>query len=170
MKRKAITLSLVLLLSVPAAAQTLPTGWEADPVPPGAESASAEYNLATGELKMSINGAVNAYVNSASGLITPLPSTPDGVSGLLTNNRFRVGMTNLSPINVTNFNFGSIGAGIPCLDLSLVYTPRLGAAEVTVQAGVDAGGQFPCPETCSFSLAMTGLCGMAACRRRRYLA
>jgi len=138
--------------------------WTGDPDPPGTNAATAEYNSETGQLTISSAGAVNVFVQSAASKITPLNPPPVVPVGLLTNNASRVGITNLGPINTTNFSFGSIGAGLAMSDLKLVYTPALGQKGIEIAAG-SAGFRY-IPEPASCGLLAMGMLGYFAARRR----
>lgn len=131
-------------------------GWATEV--PGQNAATGEYNPLTGELKISIAGAVNVYVESLSHSITPLNPPPVVPVGLLTNNSSRVGISNLGPINVSNFSFGSIGTGLECNDLSLHYTPALGQKEIVTTVCL--------PEPGGVALVSAGLIGLLAMRRK----
>lgn len=102
---------------------------------PSSAYATANYNPFTGELIISAYGVVNVFVQSASNRITPLNPPPVVPVGLLTNNAGRVGITNLGPINLTNFSFGNIGIGLAESDLKLVYTAALGQKGIELPAG-----------------------------------
>lgn len=114
----------------------------ADPSPPALGASTAEYNPTTGQLTLTVNGSYNIYVQSQAGLLVPLTATPDGLPGLLTNNHSRVGITNLNPIQLTNFAMGSIGQGLAMNDLELVYSPSLGSEQIHVPASTAENASF----------------------------
>jgi len=142
----------------------LPTFLFAAPGPAPAGKVVVEYNSATGELLASSGGVVNFFVQSATSKIIPINPPPVVPVGLLTNNAGRVGITNLGPINLTDFSFGSIGKGLATSDLTLNYTSALGQKAVVVPAC--SGIEWVCvPEPTSLGLLGLGVFGLIGTRR-----
>ena len=164
MKSFFAALMLVCLATVAYAAEPGAAG------APGAADAGGvkgEYDPATGEFMISSGGAVNFYMESASKAIVPLGAPPAGVVGLLTNNTGRIGMTNLGPINLTDFSFGNVGKGLLASDLKLVYTSALGQAAKTILPSEDGSTAFRyVPEPASIGMVALGLVGLLGARRR----
>ena len=116
--------------------------WTGDPGAVVSGTVAAEYDPSTGELTISSRGVINLFVESHSGVLTPLSPSPTPPVGLLSNSTKRVGITNLGPIDLENYRFGSIGAGLSLDDLTLVYTAGFGQAAVIVPASTDGAFQF----------------------------
>lgn len=150
--------ALVLVLCVGVVASAVETGPGAN-TPWGANSVSAKYYPDTGNLYISSGptgstGAINFYVESSNGGITPLPVVPAddallpgfnalpaasqaaiqarvdlGVSVALSNNVNRRGVAGLGRgAGTTDFALGSLGANLPVGTLRLFYQTATGAA------------------------------------------
>lgn len=105
----------------PSMSLPLPDGFA---LPPTEQSAVA-YNALTGDLWFASNGSINFSIVSRSALFTPLPAGTTSPIGLLTNNRFRVGITALSRIMLPDGCYvGNVGSGIPIDDLSFQFFDR----------------------------------------------
>jgi len=149
-----------------ADASAMFAAWTGDPDAPGTNAATAEYNPESGELKISSNGAVNVFVQSASSHIIPVNPAPTIPVGLLTNNTSRIGITNLGPINVTNFSFGSIGTGLAMSDLKLVFSPALGQKATEIAAGSVGFRYVQVPEPATATLLGLVVSGYGSLRRK----
>ena len=136
--------------------------WTGEAPAAGAGEATAAYNT-NGLIEISANGVVNAFVESASGALTPgnADAAPAGL--LASDNASRVGLTGFGGINVTNWKSQNT-PGLAADDLTLVVGPALGVPSVSYGAGTD---QFRyIPEPASAGLLAVGLLGLLASRRR----
>ena len=132
---------------------------------PGEATAVYHYPAGTvGIIAISVNGPVNAFVESATGGLTPgnHDTAPDGV--LVSDNATRVGLTGLSGIFVENWHsYNTIFLAAD--DLTLVVGPALGAPSISHRAGSASFAYAPEP-TSSFLLSLA-FAGVLTCRRRR---
>ena len=108
--------------------------WTGEAPTAAAGDATASYNYVSGLIEISANGVVNAFVESASGGLTPgnADAAPAGL--LASDNASRVGLTGFGGINVSNWKSQNT-AGLGMDDLSLVVGPALGVPSVTYEAG-----------------------------------
>ena len=137
--------------------------WTGEAPSAAAGEATASYNYMTGLIEISANGVVNAFVESASGGLTPgnADAAPAGL--LASDNASRVGLTGFGGINVTNWKSQN-STGLAEDDLSLVVGPALGVPSVTHAAG--SANFTYVPEPATAGLFGLGLLGMVAARRR----
>ena len=115
-------------VSEPDAGFALP---KSEPLPQPAErDAVGGYNSATGEIVISANGVVNAFVESATNQLTP-GSTDQAPAGLLaSDNASRVGLTGFGGIEVTDWTSRNT-PGMLLSDLIVVVGPALGVPSIT---------------------------------------
>ena len=137
--------------------------WTGEAPTPAAGDATASYNWVSGLIEISANGVVNAFVESASGGLTPgnADAAPAGL--LASDNASRVGLTGFGGINVTNWKSQNT-TDLAADDLTLVVGPALGVPSVSYSAG--SGNFAYVPEPASIGLLGIGLCGLLAARRR----
>ena len=138
--------------------------WTGDAPAAAAGEATAQYNYVSGLIEISANGVVNAFVESASGGLTPgnADAAPAGL--LASDNASRVGLTGFGGINVTNWKSQN-STGLEETDLTLVVGPALGVPSVSHRAG--SANFAYVPEPTSVALMGLGLLGLMATRRSR---
>ena len=140
--------------------------WTGEAPVAAAGEATAAYNYVTGLIEISANGVVNAFVESASGGLTPgnADAAPAGL--LASDNASRVGLTGFGGINVTNWKSQN-STGLAMEDLTLVVGPALGVPSVIHRAGTAHFVYALIPEPASVALMGLGLLGLMATRRSR---
>ena len=145
-----------------ADAGALFAAWTGEAPAAAAGEATAAYNPASGLIEISANGVVNAFVESASGSLTPGNADPAPAGLLASDNASRVGLTGFGGINVTNWKSQNT-PGLAADDLTLVVGPALGVPSVSYRAG---SANFSIPEPATAGLLGLGLCGLLLARRR----
>ena len=110
--------------------------------PPG--TATAQYEVSTGNIYVEVNGVINWYVESTSaGLTGDEPMGLPTSSGLITNNDSRIGESALSPFSFSNLNLGRVAApNLPVADLTINWNTGLGEPLQTVNIGPDPPFEF----------------------------
>lgn len=132
-----------------------------DPGPTPAGTAKAEYNPATGAIKVSVNGVLSWYVESLTGGLTGSAATLPAVGGALnTDNDARVGQSSFgSQLNYQDHNLGNVAAvGLPAGNLIIRSSAAFGAPEIE-------GIVTFVPEPATFAL--VGFAGLALVAARR---
>jgi len=110
--------------------QSQPINFSYSNLPPAPSITSfAQYDIATGEITVSVDGVNNWYLASASsGLSGDAPSSLLGSNGLVSDNDSIIGETSLDIFSVADLNLGNVAQpGLALGDLSLFWNEGLGS-------------------------------------------
>ena len=145
--------------------------YNGDPGPATLGTATAEYDPATGQIVVSVDGVNNWYIERVSSSLTIDAHTGLLAASLVTDNDTRIGESTLALFSYSDQNLGNVAeAGLPLGDLRIYWNAGLGQPlemQQVTYLGVAAIVSLPEPTT--LSLLMLGLGSLATRRRKSFV-